>query len=65
VPQIALPTLVIAGGRDTLTPPAASEWLAKALPAARLVRIAGAAHAPFLSHRDDFESALLGFLADD
>ncbi len=65
VPQITLPTLVIAGERDTLTPPAASEWLARALPAARLVRIAGAGHAPFLSHRDAFERALLAFLADD
>jgi pimeloyl-[acyl-carrier protein] methyl ester esterase len=65
VPQISIPTLVIAGERDTLTPPAAAQWLAKALPAARLVRIAGAAHAPFLSHREAFTSALLDFLADD
>lgn len=65
VSQVPIPTLVIAGERDTLTPPAAAQWLAKALPAARLVRIAGAAHAPFLSHREAFTSALLDFLADD
>jgi len=62
VGEIAVPTLVIAGERDTLTPPQAAAWLAQALPAARLVRIAGAGHAPFLSHRDEVLDALLGFL---
>lgn len=62
VHAVAAPALVIAGERDTLTPPQAAEWLAQALPAARLVRIPGAAHAPFLSHRDAFLDALLPFL---
>ena len=43
-------TLVIHGSRDTLTPPAAAQWLASALPRAKLEIIRGAAHAPFLSH---------------
>ncbi len=54
--------LVIAGGRDTLAPAAAGEWLAHALPRATYVRIGGAAHAPFLSHRAAFDRALEGFL---
>jgi pimeloyl-[acyl-carrier protein] methyl ester esterase len=64
-PDVSIPTLVIAGDRDTLTPVEAARWLAQALPAARLVRIAGAGHAPFLSHRAEFLDALLDFLGDD
>ncbi len=55
-------TLVIAGERDTLTPPAASAYLAQHLPNARLVNIKGAAHVPFLSHREDFVVELNGFM---
>ncbi len=62
VPDIRQPTLVIAGERDKLTPPEASAWLAQTLPAARLVNIAGAAHAPFLSHPDYFVQHIKSFL---
>jgi len=62
VGAIGAPTLVIAGERDALTPPAAAAWLADAMPSARLVRLAGAAHAPFLSHPDAFRGALDAFV---
>jgi pimeloyl-[acyl-carrier protein] methyl ester esterase len=62
-PRIAQSTLVIAGGRDTLTSPDAGRWLAAAMPDARFCEIAGSAHAPFLSHRDEFLAALEAFLA--
>jgi len=62
VGSIAQPALVVAGGRDTLTLPAAGEWLAATLPNARLALIAGAAHAPFLSHPAAFDRALSDFL---
>ena len=62
LPLIAQPTLVIAGGRDTLTPPDAGRWLAAAVPDARFAEIAGSAHAPFLSHHDEFLTALETFL---
>ena len=58
VPHITQPTVVISGGRDTLTPPEAGRWLAAAIPGARFEEIAGSAHAPFLSHRDEFLAAL-------
>ena len=61
-PSIEQPTLVVAGGRDTLTPPAAGRWLANAIPGAQFQEIAGSAHAPFLSHRDEFLAALEHFL---
>jgi pimeloyl-[acyl-carrier protein] methyl ester esterase len=58
--DIDLETLVISGQHDRLTHPAAGEFLASALPRARLLRIPGAGHAPFLSHpaamRDELEA---------
>lgn len=57
VGSITQPALVIAGECDTLVPAAAGAWLAEALPAGRLAPIAGAAHAPFLSHPDEFFAA--------
>ena len=60
--QIAQHTLVISGARDTLTPPAASEYMAQALPNARLESIAGAAHTPFLSHPEIFVEYVMEFM---
>ena len=54
--------LVIHGEHDTLAPLAAGQWLADALPYARLHAVAGASHAPFLSHSADFTAALTDFL---
>jgi pimeloyl-[acyl-carrier protein] methyl ester esterase len=62
VPAIAQPSLVIAGERDTLAPAAAGAWLADALPAGSYAPIAHAAHAPFLSHPDEFFRAIEGFV---
>ena len=60
--DVRQPALVIAGERDTLTPLPASQYLAERLPDARLVAIKGAAHAPFLSHPDEFVEQLVGYL---
>lgn len=63
--RIRQPTLVIAGERDKLTPPQASQYLAQAIPAARMVEVAGAAHAPFLSHPEIFVELVKDFLKND
>jgi pimeloyl-[acyl-carrier protein] methyl ester esterase len=60
--SIGVPTLIVTGERDTLTPAAAGAWLAQTIPGARHVDIAGAAHAPFLSHRRAFDAGIEGFL---
>jgi pimeloyl-[acyl-carrier protein] methyl ester esterase len=60
--NITQPTLVIAGERDKLTPPEASYYLAQAMPSARMVEVAGAAHAPFLSHPELFVEQVKTFL---
>jgi pimeloyl-[acyl-carrier protein] methyl ester esterase len=62
LPGICQPTLVIAGVRDTLTPLHASQYLAAKLPVARLAAISGAAHAPFLSHSEEFVKHVAEFL---
>jgi pimeloyl-[acyl-carrier protein] methyl ester esterase len=59
---ISQPTLVIAGERDKLTPPQASHYLAENITAANFVEVIGAAHAPFLSHPDEFTKQVKNFL---
>ncbi len=62
LPKVHKKTLVVAGDRDTLTPLAASEYIADKMPDARLSAIAGAAHAPFLSHLEEFVKRVTEFL---
>jgi malonyl-CoA O-methyltransferase len=61
--RIALPTLVIAGEHDRITPAAAGRELASRLPSARYREIAKAGHAPFLSHADEVTHDVERFLA--
>jgi len=62
LPRIRQPALVIAGRRDKLSPPEASGFMAQTLPSARMVVIEGAAHAPFMSHREEFFGHVMEFL---
>ena len=62
LPQLRQPALVVAGERDTLTPLAASAYMAQMLPDARLASVAGAAHAPFLSHPETVVEQMVDFL---
>ncbi|HEY0336784.1 MAG TPA: alpha/beta fold hydrolase [Burkholderiales bacterium] len=64
LPLIAQDTLVIHGENDALAPVAAGEYLARMLPAGRLVVIRGAAHAPFLSAPDEVTKAVMEFVDD-
>ena len=63
LPRLAVPTLVIAGEHDRLTPPGAGRELAAQLPMARFRLVARSGHAPFLSHPDEVLAEVLGFLA--
>lgn len=62
VPQVRQPTLVIAGRNDRVTAPAAAQWLAEALPQARLRILPRAGHAPHLSHAPQLAAELAAFL---
>jgi pimeloyl-ACP methyl ester carboxylesterase len=60
---IHVPTLVVVGEEDTLTPPAMSEDLHRRIAGSELVRIAGAGHLSNLEQPDRFNNALAHFLA--
>lgn len=60
--KIHKPTLLIHGDRDNLAPVQAAHWMMQHLPKGYLRVMSGAAHAPFLSHMDQFIEALDQFL---
>ena len=60
---ITVPTLVIAGEHDRITPVAAGRELASRLPSARFVEVPKAGHAPFLSHPETVRREVESFLA--
>lgn len=62
VVNIHKPTLLIHGDRDNLAPVQAAHWMMQHLPKGFLRVISGAAHAPFLSHSEQFIEALDQFL---
>jgi pimeloyl-[acyl-carrier protein] methyl ester esterase len=59
--EIDIPTLLIAGQYDRVTPPQAATALAQLMPQAQLLQIPRAGHAPFLSHPNQVSDALLEF----
>jgi pimeloyl-ACP methyl ester carboxylesterase len=60
--DIRVPTLVLVGGDDVLTPPALAESLVARIPGARLEVIDGAGHLSNLERPLRFNAALRGFL---
>ena len=62
--SIAVPTLVVVGEEDMLTPPSEAEAIVHALPGARLVRVARSGHLPPLERPDEFNAALTSFLEE-
>ena len=57
-----VPTLVVVGEEDTLTPPAEAERIQAGVSGATLVRIPGAGHLSNLENPNAFNAALRGFL---
>lgn len=62
LPRIQVPTLVIVGEEDTVTPPSASQFLAKNIPGASLVTLPAAGHLTNLEKPEAFNGALGSFL---
>jgi 3-oxoadipate enol-lactonase len=60
--SIHVPTLVIVGAEDTLTPPSMAEDLHKGIAGSQLEVIAGAGHMPNLEDPAAFNEVLAGFL---
>jgi pimeloyl-ACP methyl ester carboxylesterase len=59
---VQVPTLVICGAEDTLTPPADSEAMAATIPGAQLAMIPNAGHLSNLEQPNAFNEALRLFL---
>ncbi|HTY43054.1 MAG TPA: alpha/beta fold hydrolase [Thermoanaerobaculia bacterium] len=63
LPGIGVPTLVVVGAADALTPPADSEAMASAIPGARLVTIPAAGHLTPMERPGAVAAALGDFFA--
>ena len=60
--RVAVPTLIVHGGRDVTCPPAlTAQATARSLPHARLAMYDDAPHGLFLTHMERFNGDLLGF----
>jgi 3-oxoadipate enol-lactonase len=62
LPAVRVPTLVVVGSQDTLTPVGDSEELAERIPGARLHVIGGAAHGVMAEAPGAFNEVVLDFL---
>lgn len=62
LPSLKMPTMVIVGEEDTLTPPPLSVEMQRAIPGAELVRIPKAGHLSNLEQPDLFNRSVAGFL---
>jgi 3-oxoadipate enol-lactonase len=60
--QVDIPTLVLVGNQDILTPRGDSEEIADRMPNAELVVISGAAHGFMVEHASTFNRVLMEFL---
>ena len=62
--DIRVPTLVIVGAEDPITPPSDARAMADAIPAARLVVVEGAAHLPGLEQPGAVNGPIAEFLQE-
>lgn len=62
LPNIKVPTLILVGAKDAITPLAASEALHKGIPGSQMEIIPGAAHMSNLENPAAFQKALTTFL---
>jgi 3-oxoadipate enol-lactonase len=62
LPSIKVPTLIIVGSEDPLTPPSVAEEMHRAIPNSEFVVIEGAAHAANLERPDEVNQAILQWL---
>ncbi|MEJ6021275.1 alpha/beta fold hydrolase [Ramlibacter sp. PS4R-6] len=63
LPNIAVPTLVVAGEHDKNAPPATMKKMADAIPRSTFIEMRGIGHLQNLEAPDEFDGFLLNFLA--
>ena len=64
LPDLDVPVLIIAGDKDSFTPPAISEGMAKVIPRAELLMIPGATHVAPIEHDELIALRMEKFLVD-
>jgi 3-oxoadipate enol-lactonase len=62
LPEIKVPTLVVVGSEDMITPPSDAEAMCAKMEGSRLARIEGAGHVSNLERPEEFNRALVEFL---
>jgi pimeloyl-ACP methyl ester carboxylesterase len=62
--EIRVPTLVVAGAEDIITPPRYSRQVAELIPGAELIVLPGEAHQPFQESPEQFNALVSGFWQD-
>lgn len=60
--DIHVPTLLVGGQHDRVSPPARMQAMAQAIGGARYAELPGAGHLPHLEHPDAFDALLIDFL---
>jgi 3-oxoadipate enol-lactonase len=60
--RLTVPTLILCGSRDTLTPPTLSEQLHRLIPGSRLSVLDGAGHMLLLERPDLVNEAMASFV---
>ena len=61
LPKIQIPTLIITGEKDRITPPAMGDYLQQNLPNAQRLHFANATHTPFIDTATECANALKEF----
>jgi proline iminopeptidase len=63
LPDITVPTLIMVGQYDWVSPPRASRVIARGIPGSRLVEFTNSGHLPFCEEPEKFETEVRSFLA--
>jgi pimeloyl-ACP methyl ester carboxylesterase len=64
LPHISVPTLVVAGDKDSTTLPEASLTMEAAIPGAKMATLNPAKHMGFMEHHDAYDSLLKSFIME-
>lgn len=64
LPEIGVPVLVVAGDRDSFTPPEVSRAMAEAIPGAEFELLPEGSHVAPLEHRERLKERVIRFLQD-
>ena len=62
LPEVTVPTLIVAGGRDGFTPPERSRAMAEAIPGAELLEVPNGSHTAPIEHPQLVDSTIRAFI---